>query len=471
MARTDTLGNFLTDVADAIRAKGGTSETIAASDFDTAISNLPTGGSSLERNDVTIYDYDGTIVASYTAADFANLNALPEAPTHEGLTFDKWNWTLTDAKSYVATWGKLNIGAEYHTTDDKLHVHITVPENNSQVYLRLYTGYGSVIDETVDWGDGSAIEPLGSIANSFSTTGHVYTTAGDYIIRVNNPDGRFHFSGNGSQYKTDFLRNDAGGTSFEIKTTAPLAWITSIEFDTHTTGGANYYSFSGMSNLKSMALNSHSKVTIQRYNFSYCYNLRYLTIPDGVTTITSYCFYKSGLQHVSFPNSVYVIYEYAFQECIDLKEIFLSPTSHTSGTLGNNAFYNCNQLEEAIIALLPYTKTLTGFANCYCLSRAKIADFVTLNNNAFNYAMFLTKIKIPSTVTTINNVFANCYSLKEIDCRDHTSVPTLSAVSNLNNIDKNYRVIVPDSLYSTWISTGNWADSSVSSHIVKASEA
>lgn len=44
MARTDTLGHFLTDVADAIREKGGTSETITASDFDTAIANLPSGG-------------------------------------------------------------------------------------------------------------------------------------------------------------------------------------------------------------------------------------------------------------------------------------------------------------------------------------------------------------------------------------------------------------------------------------------
>ena len=32
--------------------------------------------------DVTFYDYDGTIVASYTAADFANLSAMPANPTY-----------------------------------------------------------------------------------------------------------------------------------------------------------------------------------------------------------------------------------------------------------------------------------------------------------------------------------------------------------------------------------------------------
>ena len=44
MARTDTLPHFLTDVADAIREKKGTSETIQASDFDTEIENLPDAG-------------------------------------------------------------------------------------------------------------------------------------------------------------------------------------------------------------------------------------------------------------------------------------------------------------------------------------------------------------------------------------------------------------------------------------------
>lgn len=48
MARIDTLNNFLTDVATAIRTKGGTSEQIKASDFDTAIANLPSGGGTSE---------------------------------------------------------------------------------------------------------------------------------------------------------------------------------------------------------------------------------------------------------------------------------------------------------------------------------------------------------------------------------------------------------------------------------------
>ena len=43
MARTNTLGNFLTDVADAIREKKGTTDTILASNFDTEIANIESG--------------------------------------------------------------------------------------------------------------------------------------------------------------------------------------------------------------------------------------------------------------------------------------------------------------------------------------------------------------------------------------------------------------------------------------------
>lgn len=54
MARTDNLTNYLTDIANAIRTKGGTVETINASQFDTAIANLPSGSSiEMETGSIT----------------------------------------------------------------------------------------------------------------------------------------------------------------------------------------------------------------------------------------------------------------------------------------------------------------------------------------------------------------------------------------------------------------------------------
>ena len=59
MARTDTLGNFLTDVADAIRTKKGTTDVILANTFDTEIANLPNSGGE----DINNY-FHNTIKAS-----------------------------------------------------------------------------------------------------------------------------------------------------------------------------------------------------------------------------------------------------------------------------------------------------------------------------------------------------------------------------------------------------------------------
>lgn len=60
MARTDTLGHYLTDVASAIKTKKGDNTDILASDFDTEILNLPSGD---DWSDIG-YNYTPQIVES-----------------------------------------------------------------------------------------------------------------------------------------------------------------------------------------------------------------------------------------------------------------------------------------------------------------------------------------------------------------------------------------------------------------------
>ena len=87
MARTDTLGNFLTDVADAIREKKGTTDTILASNFDTEIESIETGGGSTVTKGIIINEFDEngyatdvsvvgmtSIPSYYFAADNDNTN-------------------------------------------------------------------------------------------------------------------------------------------------------------------------------------------------------------------------------------------------------------------------------------------------------------------------------------------------------------------------------------------------------------
>lgn len=51
MARTNSLTNFLKDVADAIRSKTGSTAEIQAEDFDTEIENIQTGVMTQEEYD------------------------------------------------------------------------------------------------------------------------------------------------------------------------------------------------------------------------------------------------------------------------------------------------------------------------------------------------------------------------------------------------------------------------------------
>ena len=76
MARIDTLGNFLTDVATAIRNKKGTTDTIVASNFDTEIESIETGGSSngIKFEFQTYTPIEDEITHTFTH----NLGAVPD---------------------------------------------------------------------------------------------------------------------------------------------------------------------------------------------------------------------------------------------------------------------------------------------------------------------------------------------------------------------------------------------------------
>lgn len=78
MARTNNITNFLTDVADAIRTKGGTSSQIPASEFDTAIANLPGA------------DIDWTAIG-YSSAPNVIIDGFNYAKT----IYDNWNSSTT----------------------------------------------------------------------------------------------------------------------------------------------------------------------------------------------------------------------------------------------------------------------------------------------------------------------------------------------------------------------------------------
>ena len=92
MARIDTLINFLTDVAAAIKAKKGDSTSIPAADFDTEIANLPSGDdtmliSLIDRTATSIEIPEGTTsIGAYAFAYYLSLASIimPDSVTSIG---------------------------------------------------------------------------------------------------------------------------------------------------------------------------------------------------------------------------------------------------------------------------------------------------------------------------------------------------------------------------------------------------
>ena len=109
------------DLKTSIESKGVTVPASAKlDDYSDYVDSIQTGGGGGSASDaVRFFDYDGTILYSYSASDFAALTAMPSNPTHTGLTSQGWNWTLADAKAQVTAMGSCDIGQMYVTSDGK----------------------------------------------------------------------------------------------------------------------------------------------------------------------------------------------------------------------------------------------------------------------------------------------------------------------------------------------------------------
>lgn len=354
--------------------------------------------------DVNFYDYDGKIVKSYTAAEFADLTALPSNPTHTGLVAEGWNWTLADAKTYVASYGKLDIGQVYHTASGKTEFDIVIDDGTG------YTATLGLSGTEKDWGDGTVD----------TNTSHTYAAAGNYTIKLS---GTTLPSITGSK-KVRAIRIASGVTSI------------------------GNYAFQNCYALQSATISS-SVTSVGTYAFSNCYSLQSATIPSSVTSVGTYAFYScSALQSVTIPSSVTSIGSNTFGGCYSLQSATI-PSSVTS--IGASAFYSCSALQFVII---PSSVTSIGnnaFRGCNSLQSVTIPSSVTsIGNNAFGDCSWLTIATVLATTPTTlanSNAFPSTVTkiyipagtlndyLAEANWSDYyNSDPTLNRLWELNGV-------------------------------------
>ena len=418
--------------------------------------SAPNGGGTTQGapGDITFYDYDGTIVTSWTLAELATKTALPDYPSHEGLTCQGWNWSLADLKT---TNRKMNVGAMYITDDGKTRIYIRLEEGRTSPMLGVCPN-GTV---TVDWGDGTTPDTLTGTSTTTVkwTPNHAYAVPGEYVIKLT-VDGTMGFYGD--------LDSIVGGAIL----------LYSSGYDDR-----NYVYRNSVQKIEI----GNGVISIGLASFIMCYSLASITIPNSVTSIGEYAFYLcSSLSSVTIPNGVTSIGGYAFAECSSLVSITM-PNSVTS--IGDSAFSECYHLSSITIPNSVTSIGKSAFSECYHLSSITIPDGVTsIEHHMFNTCRSLSSITIPNGVTSIgDNAFYGCYSLASIaipngvtsigaytffycygvafyDFSNHTSVPTLANTNAFTGISADCQIRVPASLVDAWKTATNW--STYADHIV-----
>ncbi len=397
---------------------------IDVAQYATATVNVQ-GGSviSLPKKDVNFFDYDGTVVAAYTAAEFIDLFILPENPTHNGLIAQGWNWTLANAKTYVATYGMLNIGQMYTTVDGKTRLYITIPSNAPSYARTLELQFGITSGSvTVDYGDGN--DPV-TITSSSVSLSHDYTDTGDYVITLTVNSGTV-------QFNTKIFNDSTANTNRRT-------WLTHIEIGSGVTSIGNT-AFYNCCALQSVTISS-SVTSIESYAFGYCYTLRSVTIPSSVTNIWTCAFYNcNSLQSVMIPNNVTNIW--------------------------NSAFHNCNSLQSVTIPNNVINIKGSTFTSCYALQSVMIPSNVTnIETSVFNDCYSLQSVTIPSNVTNIGAlVFNNCYALYAIHFKT-TTPPIVDNSNTWNNLPTSCKIFIPFSASINYLTATNYPSSSTYTYV------
>lgn len=355
---------------------------------------------TVPRRDVNFYDYDGTVVASYTAADFANLSALPANPTHDRLTAQGWNWTLSDAKTFVSTYGKLDIGQMYISASGKTEFDIELTGADLSPTLILNVNGTAVIE----WGDGGTDTVTGDSVATGVYTNHVYSAPGAYRVSVTVTGecmlGRYSYRSTYAYTGAPgiFATNDSylGPQGY----TAPYSYssiysdiIKAVRIGPNMQIGE--YSFSGNCSLVGVPLPrgsipSYSSSYLASLVFTYAFGLKHVTIPDDATDLPSNLFSScTSLESVSLPNSVVSLASGSFSKCYRLQTVVL-PSQITS--IGSGAFSECGLRHIALPSGLQ-----------------------TMGERIFNKSADLQEITIPPGVTAIPYyAFDNCFSLKSV---------------------------------------------------------
>lgn len=343
----------------------------------------------VEEKDVNFWDYDGTLLYSYTLAEAQAMTELPPLPTREGLICQGWNWTLEQIKSFGL---QVDVGAVYITDDGKTRIKIDV---STMLISNVTLNFGDANDDTltvnIDWGDGSAIETVsGRTAQQYT---HQYAATGIYTIALEVVRGTLRLGG------SDATRPLIGGSANDATRCA-----IEINLGSNISAGVGYLSL------------------------QYSRKLRYITIPEGVTSI--------GAGVLSYTDA--------------LAALVVPATLTLTGSVAS-----VNAMK--VISYPWGMKDIGSLNGAGALRRLVLPPNITTLGNYTGQAARITVLHLPASLATIkNNCFNSNKYLAEIYCHSPTP-PTLGNTTMLDNAADYLKIYVPRGSLEAYQTATNWS--------------
>jgi hypothetical protein len=389
-----------------------------------------------KESDINFWDYDGTLLYSWTLAELATKTELPPLPSHDGLVCQGWNWTLQDIKDAGR---ELDIGALYITDDGKTRLYVDVDTETWDDFVLNYW-QSTRNATTVDWGDGTTPETKN--ADSWIEHRHTYASSGSYVITMSVKEGTTMQLGAGGASR--FLI--ANGET-DMGRCAMLAKVEIGERMTRVTERAFYAAvrlksvsvpsgvlfepwrtFEQAANIRAVTVSFSSEI-IQ--SFYQCTNLRAIASTKGTTHSPGYVITNTAVRQINFDMSD--AYNAQALERVHIKAV--------NGQVGDVS--GCRSLLKVTIPADATSFVAAAFQGDYALRRV-----TCLGNIA----------SIPA------QVFQRCYPLRVVDLTHCTAVPTLANVNAFDATHPQLEIRVPASLVAEWKAATNW--SSLADHIV-----
>jgi|GEM_PF-6112596 len=420
----------LKKVANAIRAKGGTTAKLSFPDgFALAISNIPTGapGSAARETWVlnnivliaptqhftaefvsdgqtfqTISRVGGNLCYNTTAVGGGNIPQITKwfNQAYRKLTFD------TPPTGDLLTWLQSNATKQPDDTAVQDSKALTITSNGT-VSVTPDAPYDALkkVDVTVNVasGGGSPTDPYIEYT-SLDSSGRVFTAkfrgtlVPEYafanlteLTSVDMPDNVIAISDNG------FYRCQ------KLSLTSLPSGITSL----------GDYAFADCSKLALTSLPS-GITSIGDYAFRDCPSLALTTLPSGITSIGDYAFRNcTKMALTSLPSGITSIGDFAFLNCYQLSLTTL-PSGITS--IGQYAFNNCPRL--ALTSLPSGITSLPTAAFQYCPKLALTtfpSGLISIGDYVFRNCTSLASITLPPALTSIGDyAFSNCTGLETV---------------------------------------------------------